>query len=206
MHGPIVPARHALTALRLLRQGYADGKQANESIRSWGERLGKDGISALLAPLATADAEGKLFIDWGDADVFKGAPTLRGECAAPFASDDLLADLADDALIQIDRSVFADRWEDVLRSGEEAVKFASRRLLHLAGQFTKDEESATVIVDRTRVISKANIVAALDHVEAERTAALSNGRSSAYRESVAVYLDTVRSVVESPVLETEAAE
>ncbi|HXP97477.1 MAG TPA: nitrite/sulfite reductase [Telmatospirillum sp.] len=203
MHGPIVPARHALTALRLLRQGYASGKQPFETIRGWGERLGKDGISQLLAPLGAADAEGKLFIDWGDEETFKGAPTLRGECAAPFASDDLLADLADDALIKLDRSLLASRWEDVLRSGEEALAFAARRLLHHAGQFTKDEEAATVILDRTRAIAKAHVVAALDHVEAEWTAALSNGRATAYRESVAVFIDMVRSVVEAPLAQRE---
>ena len=52
LHGPIVPARHALTALRLLRQGYAAGKQPQETVRAWAERLGKAGLSGLLAPLA----------------------------------------------------------------------------------------------------------------------------------------------------------
>jgi hypothetical protein len=118
----------------------------------------------------------------------------------------LLADLADDALIKLDRSLLASRWEDVLRSGEEALVFAARRLLHHAGQFTKDEEAATVILDRTRAIAKAHVTAALDHVEAERTAALSNGRATAYRESVAVFLDTVRSVIDAPLLQRELAE
>jgi sulfite reductase (NADPH) hemoprotein beta-component len=206
MHGPIVPARHALEALRLLRQGYAGGKSQNETVRGWGERLGKVGLSALLAPLASRDADGKLFIDWGDEEKFKGAPTLRGECAAPFASDDLLADLADDALIQLDRLALISRWEDVLRSGESAIAFASRRLLHLAGQLTKDDEPATVILDRARAIANPHVTAALDHVEAERTAALSNGRVAAYRESVAVFLDTVRAFINAPETLRGAAE
>jgi sulfite reductase (NADPH) hemoprotein beta-component len=206
LHGPIVAARHALTALRLLRQGYAAGRQPNETVRVWAERLGKDGLNGLLAPISGEGDKGNLFVDWGDEETFKGAPTLRGECAAPFASDDLLADLADDALIQLDRHLLAKRWQDVLRSGEEAVVFAGRRLLHHAGQFTKDDEAPTVILDRTRGIAKAQVAAALDHVEAERTAALSNGRADAYRESVAVFLDTVRAIVEPPQSGRDAAE
>jgi hypothetical protein len=41
-------------------------------------------------------------------------------------------------------------------------------------------------------------------VEAQRTGALSSGRPEGYREAVAVYLDTVRSVIE--VEQDEAAE
>lgn len=204
--GPIVAARHALTALRLLRQGYAAGKQAGETVRAWAERLGKDGIKGLLTPIAGADGGGKMFIDWGDDETFKGAPTLRGECAAPFASDDLLADLADDALIRLDRNLLVRRWEDVLRAGEEALAFSGRRLLHHAGQFTKDDEAATVILERTRGVVSAQVAAALDDVEGERTAALSNGRADAYRESVAVFLDTVRAIVEAPQSGRDAAE
>ncbi|MDR3438238.1 nitrite/sulfite reductase [Telmatospirillum sp.] len=206
LHGPIVAARHGLQALRLLRQGFASGRQAGESVRTWAERLGKDGLNALLAPLAEADADGKLFIDWGDVETFKGAPTLRGECAAPFASDDLLADLADDALIRLDRHLLVGQWDDALRSAEQAVVFSARRLLHLAGQFTKDDEAATVIIDRTRAVAPARAQAALEHVEALRTAALSSGRAEAYRQSVTVFLDTVRAITEAAGEKQDAAE
>lgn len=206
LHGPIIPARHGLAALRLLRQGYAGGKQSGESVRRWAERLGKEGLKDLLTPLADASDEGKLFIDWGDEDRFKGAPTLRGECAAPFASDDLLADLADDALIRLDRHLQVGRWEEALRAAEDAQTLAARRVLHHDGQFTKDDESATVIHDRVRGIAKARIAASLDHVEAERTAALSSGRPDAYREAVAVFIDSVRALIEAPGNGRDAAE
>lgn len=196
LHGPIVPARHALAALRLLRAGLAEGRKPGETVRRWAERLGKDGLKDLLAPLAAATDDGKLFIDWGDEETFKGAPTLRGECAAPFASDDLLADLADDALIRLDRFLAAERWQDALRAAEDAQAFASRRILHHAGQFSKDDDQATVIHDRIRVIAKGRIAASLDHIEAERTAALSSGRADAYREAVAVFIDSVRAFLD----------
>ncbi|MTJ83459.1 MAG: nitrite/sulfite reductase [Telmatospirillum sp.] len=206
LHGPIVAARHGVEALRLLRQGYVDGRQPGETVRAWAERLGKDGLAALLAPVAERTADGSLFIDWGDEETFKGAPTLRGECAAPFASDDLLADLADDALITLDRALAVARWEDALRAGEQAVAYAGRRLLHRAGQFTRDDEAAGLIVNRLRGHASAEALAALDHVEAERTAALSCGRADAYREAVAVFIDTVRAAVATPAEPQGAAE
>lgn len=205
MHGPIVPARHAVAALRALRQGYAAGKLPGEKVRGWAERLGKEGLTALLAGIGGTEGDG-LFIDWGDEDKFKGAPTLRGECAAPFASDDLLADLADDALIRLDRFLLTSRWEDALRAAEEAVVFAGRRVLHVGGQFTKDDEASTVILERLQTAAPAPVAAALDHVIGERTAALSNGRAAGYRESVAVFLDSVRAVVEGGVEGRDAAQ
>ncbi|HIJ38224.1 MAG TPA: nitrite/sulfite reductase [Rhodospirillaceae bacterium] len=203
--GPIIPARLAPRALRLLRQGYAEGKQKDETVRLWAERLGKDGINNLLANLdETSGADS--FLDWGDSESFKGAPTLRGECAAPFASDDLLADLADDALIRFDRNLAVKRWEPALQSAEEAVVFAARRLLHHAGQFTKDEESAAIILARVHEVAQPRALAALDHLSAEKTAALSNGRVAPYREAVAVFLDTVRAVIDPDTGGKDAAE
>lgn len=206
MLGPIVAARHGLEALRLLRHGYRDGGQPGESVRAWAERLGRNGLKSLLAPIAEADPADGLFIDWGDDETFKGAPTLRGECAAPFASDDLLADLADDALIQMDRHLTAERWEGALRAGQDAVVLAGRRILHVAGQFTKDDDAAGLLLDRLRGVASAVILAALDHLEAERIAALSSGRAAAYREAVAVFLDQVRFFLADGGAERDAAE
>jgi hypothetical protein len=55
-------------------------------------------------------------------------------------------------------------------------------------------------------VANARVSAALDHVDAERTAALSNGRGDAYREAVAIYLDTVRALIEKAPVGSEAAE
>jgi sulfite reductase (NADPH) hemoprotein beta-component len=206
MLGPIVPARHGLQALRLLRRGYAEGKLPGETVRAWGERLGKSGLAVLLEPLADRMAEENLFLDWGDEETFKGAPTLRGECAAPFASDDLLADLADDALIRCDRHLLVRRWDDALRAAEEAVVLAARRLLHQANQFTKDDDLPSVILERAQTAIPFSAAIALDQVAAERIAALSSGRADAYREAVAVFLDTASSLINGQTQERDAAE
>jgi sulfite reductase beta subunit-like hemoprotein len=203
--GPIIPARHGLAALRLLRQAYAAGKQDGEPVRAWAERLGKDGIAAILSPLdgvIPADS----FTDWGETESFKGAPTLRGECAAPFASDDLLADLADDALIRFDRFLAVARWQEALAAAEEATVFAARRVLHHGGKFTKDDEAGEAILERLRGLPPSPADAALDAVLGERVAALSSGVAGRYREAVAVFIDTTRAIVGGVDDERDAAE
>ncbi len=205
MSGPIIPARHGLAALRLLRQGYASGKQQGENVRAWAERIGKDGVIGLLASLDGVEPA-ETFTDWGDAETFKGAPGLRGECAAPFASDNVLADLADDALIRVDRHLLAGRWDGALQSAEEAVVFAARRLLHHAYQFTQDDEPAVAIFERLREAASPAVLAAFDRVAGERLAALSSGRAEQYREAVATFLDTATCVVGGADVERDAAE
>ena len=197
--GPIVTARQAPQALRLLRQGYQNGKLPGESVRAWADRIGKAGINGLLAGLEDA---GGAFIDWGDSETFPGAPTLKGECAAPFASDDLLADLSDDALINLDRHLAVDRLPGAVSAAREALAFASRRLLHQAGQFTMDGDDADVLVERTLAVASSDAVAALRRA----TSALAGGVPDAYREAVAVYLDTVRSELGGAPQERDAAE
>jgi sulfite reductase (NADPH) hemoprotein beta-component len=206
LSGPIVAAIHAPQALRLLRRAYAAQRGHGETVRQWAERIGKPGIESVLAPLAADAGSGQPFIDWGDTDVFKGAPTVRGECAAPFASDDVLADLADDALIRLDRQLAAGRWEQALQAAEEASAFAGRRLLHHNGEMTTDDDPAASIIERLHGVRHPKASAALDSLLAQRTASLSSGRAPAYREAVARFLDTARYIVGGDVADQDAAE
>ncbi len=203
LSGPIVPARHGVEALRLLRTGYATGKQTGESVRAWAERLGKPGLAALLQPLEALEAEG-LHIDWGDDQAFAGAPTLKGECAVPLASDPLLASLADDHLIQLDRLLLADRWQEALQAGESALVQAGRRILHRQGQATGDDDAPATIFSWLREKAPALVVEAHGRSEDTRIAALSSGRAEAYREAVASFLDVVRALVDGVPAEEEA--
>ncbi len=194
INGPIVPARHGVAALRLLRKGYADGHLPDESVRAWAERLGRPGLTALIKSLDGVDDD-KLFIDYGETEIFPGAPVERGECAAPFANDDLLADLADDALIRADRHLAVGRTEGFLADAEAASVFAARRVLHHALRFTKDDDAAESIFARLRDLGAEAPVKALDQLSAKRDAVWNNGADEGYREAVAYFLDTANAFV-----------
>ncbi|HLO77498.1 MAG TPA: nitrite/sulfite reductase [Magnetospirillum sp.] len=192
--GPMIPAKLANRALALLRQGYTEGRAAGESVRAWAERLGKAGINGLLASLDPAQADA-VFVDWGDAAEFAGAPTTRGECAAPFAMDDLFADLADDALISLDRRLAVGQTDAARAAGTEAVVFAGRRLLHAQALPSEDgaELAAVAAAVRGAYAGNADVLSAL-------TAAVNakDGDLDAFRERVAYLIDTAREVVEAP--------
>ncbi len=204
LSGPLVPAPLANQVIKVLRDSYAAQKLPGETVRGWAERLGQDGLAVILKPITDKDNPG-MYIDWGGGE-FQGAPTVRGECAAPFANDDLFADLADDALIRVDRATFAGRWQQALAAAEEATVIAARRLLAHNGTMTADGEATMVVLETLRATSVGapEIIDTLDAVLAERSAALSSGRIDGYREALALWIDTVRSaVVASPTLDDD---
>lgn len=203
--GPLVPARLAGEAVRLLRAAWRDGRAAGESVRAWASRLGKDGLAAVLARLDDRADDG-WFVDWGETADFAGPPQARGECAAPFASDALLADLADDQLILLDRMVQAGRWVEALAAAEAASVHAARRLLALRGALSDDGRAEIVYAAlRGQWSGDAEVIDSLDGLLAERSVALGTGRIESYREAVAWFVDTVRARVEAPAVKPQAA-
>ena len=192
--GPMIPAKLADRALALLRAAYAPSRALGESVRDWAERLGKAGINEVLAPLDPAQAEA-VFIDWGDADEFAGAPTTRGECAAPFAMDDLYADMADDALISLDRRLAVGQVDEARAAGAIAVLFAARRALHAQAIPTDDDTTLEAALASVRGCfgGDADLLAAFAAADGART-----GELPVLREAVAYLIDTVARVVEAP--------
>ena len=208
LSGPIIPAGVAPIALRLLRHAYAEQKRGNETVRSWAERLGKEGIETVLAPLQSEE-NGRKFLDWDDAEEFKGAPKLRGECAAPFASDDILANFADDALIQIDRWQLRSDNAKAVAAAEQALVFGARRLLTLANQPTTGEEPAEQLIASALALhlpsGRAAEIAFKDALAA-RDRAAAGGPVEPLREAVAFYLDQVRTLLAGGAVAADAAE
>ena len=202
MSGPIIPAGLAPIALRLLRHAYAEGKQGAESVRAWAERLGKDGIKEVLAPLQS-EANGRAFLDWGDQEEFKGAPGLRGECAAPFASDDLLANFGDDALIQVDRWLTLGEPAQATESAKLALTFGARRLLQFTGRMTQDDEAADILIAEAAALPLA---AGRTSKAIKDAASALQGSAEALREAVALSLDSIRSTVAGGAIAADAAE
>lgn len=201
MLGPIVAARHGIEALRLLRRAYSEGKQEGEGVRAWADRLGKPGLASVVAKL-TADTAANVFFDWGEDEEFKGAPTESGECAAPFAPDDLLADLANDALIRTDRFIATQRLGEGALAAEEATMYAARRVLHHVLRLTKGDEPATEIFERLRAYGPAPAVKALEKVTSKQA----SGDISGLREATAFFLDTSNAILSGVSVGQEAAE
>ncbi|NFV80133.1 nitrite/sulfite reductase [Magnetospirillum aberrantis] len=201
LSGPIVPAKLADRALSLLRSAYASARAEGESVRAWAERQGKAGLGAVLAPLDPDQADA-VFVDWGDAADFAGAPTTRGECAAPFAMDDLFADLADDALISLDRYQAVGQEDAARAAGRVGVLYAARRVLHAQAVPTDDDITLDAALASVRGTfgGNADLLAAFAAAEASW-----GGILATFREALAVLIDTVREVVEAPPVVAEAA-
>jgi len=197
--GPIIHAKLAPEAVKLLSSAYRAQAQGAESLRDWAQRVGKAGIEAALISLESAEVEA-VDVDWGDDFAFPGAPTLKGECAAPFVLDDLYEDQADDGLISFDRFLFAGRRDEAVEAALEGTTAAGRRLLAHAFQPVTEEESAesTALKVRTAFASEASLLAALDQVEGERAKVLAGAEPEAYREALAVWIDSQRDRLTRP--------
>ena len=129
------PAAHAKKAIRLLLEGFKVGRTEDETVRAWAERIGKDGIENLLAPVLTnleAKAEA-LRYDIGDDKIFVPPVTATGECAAGAVVAEHLSDLARVARQDIVRAEHTGNLEQALAHVDEALKLPSQRLLVISG-------------------------------------------------------------------------
>ncbi len=201
VNGPLVPARQADEAIGLLRQALVSGRVQGETVRGWAERLGKSGLEAILAPLS-AKAEDGLFVDWGEDHEFTGPNTgAKSECAATFATEDLLTDLADDALISADRHIAVGREAEAVEWAKKAAGLSSRLLLLKRGVPTTDDLESVAAVDLL-VASVPDLSVVIAAASAFRSAV--EAPVAALRETVAVLLDTVRAVLDAPAQPVEA--
>jgi sulfite reductase (NADPH) hemoprotein beta-component len=200
--GPIVPARLAPEALRMLLDAYGAGRRDGESVRDWALRLGKDGLKEAVKPLLERSPESvkQLFIDWGESETFETPEAAMAECAAPFAVDNLLRDLADDGLIGLDRAILAGRGAEGLRFAREAVYYAARRLLlrygSQAGDMSHDE---AILQVRSLYAADRDVLEALGGVVEAETPVAEDGNADALREKLAVWIDLASDRAAKPV-------
>jgi sulfite reductase (NADPH) hemoprotein beta-component len=202
LRGPIVPARHAKQALKLFLDGYAADKRGEETVRDWAIRLGKGGLAALLAPLETtlAAAGKEVYLDWGHSEWFEPPSIAHGECAAGFAVDNLYRDLADDALINLDRAIAAGSRSTAIASGRDGLAFASRRLLLRVALASDDEQGADDLAGQARdaYTDEGEVLYAIDAVTTLEAAARDGGDLDTYREALALLIDSVGEIAKRP--------
>ncbi len=196
--GPIVPARYAREVLRLMMDAYATDREDGESVRDWALRLGKEGLRELVEPVTRKVDAGdrRLFTDWGETEKFVTPAAATAECAVPVAVDDLLHDLADDALIAVDRTILGEYPREAPSFGHDGVYHAARRLLVRFGDLTEELSFDDMILRvRASYGDDTAVTGALDNVLAAEAGMTNGGRVDAYREALAVWLDTVSEVV-----------
>lgn len=213
--GPIVPARLAPRALELLIAGYAPAAKAGSSVAEWAQTLGRQGIETILAPLTEGDRaaaleagadDSGLHIDWGGQESFAPPPAnVRAECASGFVQDALYRNLADDALVNVDRCLYAAHNDEVLDHGRASASYAGQRLLGRFDETVSADEPAEIVFARvTGAYSDDHpLIATLDALRGAETAArVANGSADldAYREALALWLDTVEEVCQRPIV------
>ena len=135
---------------------------------------------------------------------------MRSSSARGFAQDLLYRNLADDALINVDRCLYAGRKDAVLDHGRAGAGYASQRLLGRLGQSVADDEPAEIAFARVTGIYADDhpLIATLDAMRDSETAArVANGSADldSYRENLALWLDTVEEVCQRPIVPDNAA-
>jgi len=82
-----VPAKHAPEAGIAVLNAYKDGRGEAESVHDWAERLGKAGLSEILAPFKAdaGEVEGLIY-DWNENEAFNTKGNKKGECAGAVLS------------------------------------------------------------------------------------------------------------------------
>ena len=199
LSGPVVPARLAEDTLKLLLDGYRDGRNGEESVRDWALRIGKDGIRELVKPIqgrVNAADEG-LFFDFGHDWEFAPPAGRSPECAAGTLDDDLQKDLADDSLINLDRALAVGADELAGRFADAGYRAAAQRLRIRAGlpgeETDTDEQVASTL--RMAYGAEADVIAALDRIDAARNGVV----GASLREALAYWIDLAEEQVAKPV-------
>ncbi|HEY4135312.1 MAG TPA: nitrite/sulfite reductase [Alphaproteobacteria bacterium] len=202
--GPVVPARLAKRALELLMDGYAAGKQGDESVRDWSLRLGKDGIRKLIEPVEKEvdPANEGLFFDFGEDWEFSPPAGRTAECAVATADDDVQKDLADDALISTDRALAAGFADQARAAADLGFRYSAQRLRIRAMMPGAEDDSEETVIStvRTAYFGDTEVIETLDRYLATRSQAVNaDGQLDAQREALALWQDTVEDVIARPV-------
>lgn len=205
LSGPVVPARLGAKALDLLTAGYAEGRKGpEETVRAWALRIGKDAVKVLVRPIeadVNAADEG-LFYDFGEDWEFSPPAGRTSECAAGFADSDLQKDLADAALIDMDRALSIGNAGIAIRRASEGLLFAAQELRIKCGAPGGENDDEAVVLSAVRAYfsHEPEVGAALARFLAarERAEAVREGAVAELREALAYWIDMVTEVMEKP--------
>jgi len=138
-----VPAKHAPEAGIALLRAYKAGREGDESVHDWATRLGKEGISAILAPFAAdaGEVEGLIY-DWSENEAFNTKGNKKGECAgAVLSMSDALISEAEYEMLIARAHIDAMFWAEAQGALRRSVISTARAFLVPFGE-APEEDSA----------------------------------------------------------------
>jgi sulfite reductase (NADPH) hemoprotein beta-component/sulfite reductase (ferredoxin) len=136
-----VPAKHAPEAGIAILQAFKAGKQDTETMHDWAERLGKDGLSEILAPFkADAGEVDGLIYDWSENEAFNTKGNKKGECAgAVLSMSDALISEAEYELMIARAHADALFWTEAYTALKRSLISTVRAFLVAYGEAPEDD-------------------------------------------------------------------
>ncbi|MDQ6969264.1 MAG: sulfurtransferase TusA family protein [Mariprofundus sp.] len=136
-----VPAKYAPEAGITVLKAYKAGREADESMHGWATRLGKPGISEILAPFKAdaGEVEGLIY-DWSENEAFNTKGNKKGECAgAVLSMSDALISEAEYELLIARAHVDAMFWAEAQTALRRSMISAARAFLVPFGEAPEED-------------------------------------------------------------------
>jgi len=136
-----VPAKYAPEAGITVLNAYKAGRSGDESMHDWATRLGKEGISEILAPFAAdaGEVEGLIY-DWSENEAFNTKGNKKGECAgAVLSMSDALISEAEYELLIARAHTDAMFWTEAFTALRRSAISAARAFLVPFGEAPEED-------------------------------------------------------------------
>lgn len=161
-----VPAKHAPEAGIAVLDAYKAGRGADESMHDWATRLGKEGISAILAPFKAdaGEVEGLIY-DWSENEAFSTKGNKKGECAgAVLSMSDALISEAEYELLIARAHTDAMFWTEAFTALRRSAISTARAFLVPYGEAPEDDATVFGLL-ATQAVADSDVISGLNAVQ-----------------------------------------
>jgi len=161
-----VPAKYAPEAGIAVLNAYKDGRSDAESVHDWASRIGKDGISIILAPFAAdaGEVEGLIY-DWSENEAFNTKGNKKGECAgAVLSMSDALISEAEYELLLARAHTDAMFWAEAATALRRSAISTARAFLVAYGEAPEDDGLVFALL-MGNAVSDAEVIAGFNAVQ-----------------------------------------
>jgi len=127
---------------------YKDGHKDAESVHDWAERLGKEGLSEILAPFKAdaGEVEGLIY-DWNENEAFNTKGNKKGECAgAVLSMSDALISEAEYELLIARAHVDAMFWAEAQTALRRSAISTARAFLVAFGEAPEEDSEVFALL------------------------------------------------------------